>query len=91
MENKKEEIDRLANALICIGAASSSAGFAEKMKLPILKGLYRIAGVLEDHAVAFYEDSDELVCSLCEARYPRDAVGKTAMAEHINGHARCCE
>ena len=94
MVSKREEIESLANALICLGAMSSSSGRAsslEEMKLPILRGLYRVSGVLEENAAASYEDSDELVCSLCGERYPRGAVGKTAMTEHINGHARCCE
>ena len=94
MGSKKEEIDRLANALICIGAVSSSSGRAnstEEMKLPILRGLYRVAGVLEAGAATSYGDSDEIVCSLCGVRYPLDSIGKTAMSEHVNGHARCAE
>ena len=94
MVSKRAEIDSLANALICLGAMSSSSGRAsslEEMKLPILRGLYRVSGVLEENTATSYEDSDELVCSLCGARHPLDAGGKTAMAEHINGHARCCE
>lgn len=94
MTNKKAEIDRLADALICIGAISSANGrdsSVEEMKIPLLRGLYRVAGVTEGVTEASYEDADEIVCSVCGVRYSLDAIGKTAMEEHINGHVRCSE
>jgi hypothetical protein len=48
-EQRREEIDRLADALICAGlmAAKSSDPTIDAVKRSLIKGLYRVAGVEE--------------------------------------------
>ena len=93
MVNKKEEIDSLANALICIGAMSSSdrARSMEELKAPLLRGLYRIAGVGEYSPSPYYREDDEFVCALCDTRFSSEFVGKIAMLDHMKTHDRCSE
>ena len=49
-EQKREEIDRLVEALICAGlmAGKSSDPTIDSVKRSLVKGLYRVAGVEED-------------------------------------------
>ena len=89
MLNKKAEIDRLVDALICVGAVCASGGRSrsiDELKLPLLRGLYRVAGVSDTQDADIIEEADELVCSSCGERYDADIIGKSAMAEHVAKH-----
>jgi hypothetical protein len=87
---KKQEIDRLVDAIFCLGATSSlgrGGSRADDIKLSLARGLYRVAGITEPPVPAqAAEDGDKLVCSECGGRFDNTLVGKEAIYEHLKKH-----